>query len=286
MPAYDAFISYSHAKDKALAAAVQAVIQKLGKPWYRRRALHLFRDDTSLSATPALWSSIERALSNSRYFILLASPEAAASQWVAKEVAYWLASKGTDTLLIGLTHGELLWDSAANDFVWRDGMPLPHVLAGRFASEPKWIDLRELRDLAHTGDSRLIESGADFAAAIRGVPKEDLLSQEVHQQRRALTLAWSAVALLVSLAGAAAWLWHSAITQRDRAEAALARAEILIGNGARHCRIFGSGTRCVSKATGTRPWWLIVITCGFRWSSNQETPRTKSGSVTEPAVTR
>jgi hypothetical protein len=30
VPAYDAFISYSHAKDKPVASALQAVIQKLG----------------------------------------------------------------------------------------------------------------------------------------------------------------------------------------------------------------------------------------------------------------
>ena len=30
--AYDAFISYSHAKDKPIATALQSVVQKLGKP--------------------------------------------------------------------------------------------------------------------------------------------------------------------------------------------------------------------------------------------------------------
>jgi hypothetical protein len=59
---YDAFVSYSHAKDKPIAAALQSIVQKLGKPWYRRRALRVFRDDTSLSATPSLWPSIEQAL--------------------------------------------------------------------------------------------------------------------------------------------------------------------------------------------------------------------------------
>ena len=39
MALYDAFISYSHSKDKPIAAALQSAIQKLGKPWYRRRAL-------------------------------------------------------------------------------------------------------------------------------------------------------------------------------------------------------------------------------------------------------
>jgi len=62
MAVYDAFVSYSHAKDKPIAAALQSVVQKLGKPWYRRRALRIFRDDTSLSATPGLWPAIEQAL--------------------------------------------------------------------------------------------------------------------------------------------------------------------------------------------------------------------------------
>ena len=64
---YDAFISYSHAMDKPVAAALQAVMQKLGKPWYRRRALRIFRDDTSLAATPELWPTLEQMLGRSRY---------------------------------------------------------------------------------------------------------------------------------------------------------------------------------------------------------------------------
>src|SRR5215469_6366286 len=110
---YDAFISYSHAKDKPIAAALQAAVQRLGKPWYRRRALRVFRDDTSLSATPLLWPTIQQALAQSRYLILLASPEAAASPWVDKEVAYWLESKSADSLLIAATEGALSWDPAA-----------------------------------------------------------------------------------------------------------------------------------------------------------------------------
>src|SRR5258707_654102 len=110
MALYDAFISYSHAKDKAVASALQSAIQRLGKPWYRRRALRLFRDDPSLSATPTLWPSIEQALTNSRYLILLASPDAAASPWVNKEVAHWLAHKHAETLFIAVTEGELAWD--------------------------------------------------------------------------------------------------------------------------------------------------------------------------------
>jgi tetratricopeptide (TPR) repeat protein len=231
MAIYDAFISYSHAKDKPIAAALQSAIQKLGKPWYKRRALWLFRDDSSLSATPHLWPTIEQALGQSRYLILLASPEAAASHWVCKEVAYWLDTKSADTLLIAVTAGTLVWDNATNDFGWHDGTPLPPALRGRFAAEPKWVDLTAYRAGADKGDTKFTELAADFAAAIRGMPKEDLLSQEVTQQRRALRLAFTAAALLLVLAiGAttagilAVRSQREAVAQRDRAEQTLAAA--------------------------------------------------------------
>ncbi len=179
MALYDAFVSYSHTKDKPIAAALQSVVQKLGKPWYRRRALRVFRDDTSLSATPHLWPAIEQALSQSRFFILLASPEAAASKWVTKEVAYWLDHNSVETLLIGVTDGDLVWDETVGGFVAAEKTPLSQILSARFPNEPKWVDLRAYRDGVDKGD--FADLGADFAAAIRGMPKEDLLSQEVRQ---------------------------------------------------------------------------------------------------------
>ncbi len=228
MALYDAFISYSHAKDKPIAAALQSVIQTLGKPWYKRRALRIFRDDTSLSATPHLWPTIESGLSESRYLVLMASPEAARSQWVGKEVSHWLEHKSIDTLLIAVTDGELSWQPGASDFTWNDATPLPPVLRGKFPAEPKWVDLRGYREGASKRDRKFAELGANFAAAIRGMPKEDLLSEEVRQQKRALTLAWSAVALLAVLGSAALWQSFVALRekqiaqqQRDRAEQTL-----------------------------------------------------------------
>jgi tetratricopeptide (TPR) repeat protein len=225
VPAYDAFISYSHAKDKPIAAALQSVIQKLGKPWYKRRGLRVFRDDTSLSATPQLWPSIEQALSQSRYLLLLSSPESAASPWVGKEVEYWLANKSTDTLLIGVTDGTLDWDETAGDFKWTRNTPLPSVLKGRFPAEPKWVDLSAYRDGADPRNARFIELGADFAAAIHGMPKEDLLSQEVRQQRRALSLTVSAAALLLVLAVGAVTAGIIAKVEAERAERNFAAAK-------------------------------------------------------------
>jgi tetratricopeptide (TPR) repeat protein len=201
------------------------VVQRLGKPWYRRRALRVFRDDTSLSATPTLWPSIEQALGQSRYLILLAAPDSARSHWVGKEVTYWLEHKGIDTLLVALTDGELVWDESAGDFRWSAETPLPPCLKGRFTAEPKWIDARHYRDNPQPRDAKFTDIAADFAAAIHGIPKEDLLSEEVRQQRRSLMLAWAAALALLIFAGAATWQWRDATeqkvvaqTQRDRAE--------------------------------------------------------------------
>jgi hypothetical protein len=173
MALYDAFISYSHAKDKPIAGALQVAVQKLGKPWYRRRALRVFRDDTSLSATPQLWPSIEHALGQSRYFILLASTEAADSKWVNKELAYWLDHNSVDTLLIAATEGELSWDETAGDFQQGPNRPLPPILARRFAVEPKWVDLRAYREGADKKDARFTDlppiSPPPFAACPRRI---------------------------------------------------------------------------------------------------------------------
>ena len=227
--AYDAFISYSHAKDKPIATALQSVVQKLGKPWYRRRALRVFRDDTSLSATPHLWPSIEQALGKSRFLILLASPEAAASRWVGQEIVYWLDHHSADTVLIALTEGELDWDETTGDFRWSNTTPLPTILENRFATEPRWVDLRPYRNGSAPKGNEFMGLGADFASAIRGIPKEDLLSEEVRQQRRARTLAGVAAALLVALLAVAFWQWQEARLQRNEAQLQRdkARAELL-----------------------------------------------------------
>ena len=53
---YDAFISYNHA-DLSLAAALQEGLQHLAKPWNRRRAMEVFRDETSLPGQ--LWTGAQ-----------------------------------------------------------------------------------------------------------------------------------------------------------------------------------------------------------------------------------
>jgi WD40 repeat protein len=224
---YKAFISYSHAVDGRLAPALQKGLQRFAKPWYQMRAFPIFRDETSLSANPGLWGSIERALSDSEFFILLASPDAARSEWVSKETAYWFSHKDPAKVLIGLTDGWIAWDGPTNDFDWAETTAVPGSLAKSFRDEPRYTDLRWAHAEEHVSLShpRFRECVADLAAPLHGRPKDELVGEEVRQHRRTVRLARSAIALLSALLLIAAVSAVVAIDQRNEAVAQRKRAE-------------------------------------------------------------
>jgi hypothetical protein len=139
---YQGFLSYSHAADGKLAPALERALHSLARPWYRFRLIHVFRDQTGLSANPALWGSIEAALASSEYFLLMASPEAARSKWVRQEVTWWLANRPIEKLFIILTDGTAEWNDTANDFDWSCTSALPDDFRGRLKQEPRCVDLR------------------------------------------------------------------------------------------------------------------------------------------------
>ena len=216
---YKAFVSYSHAADAQLAAALQSSLQQFAKPWYRLRAMRLFRDVTSLSANPALWPSIERALNASEYFILLASPAAAASPWVHREVEHWLAVRSAQQLLIVLTDGDVHWSAEADDFDWARTDALPRSLERAFGEEPLYLDVRPLETWGdapfRSAEFRSIV--ADLASALTGRAKDEVIGEDVRQHRRTKRVAWAAGVSLVALTGLAVSAAWTAAVQRDRA---------------------------------------------------------------------
>lgn len=226
---YDAFISYSHAVDGRLAPALQRGLQRFAKPWYRARALRIFRDETSLAATPELWSSIEAALDSSKNFILLASPEAAASHWVGKEVRHWLqlddrpsgkAGNGRKArFLIALTAGDVIWDDERRDYDWNQTTAVPGALRGCFNQEPRYIDLRWAREESDLSLSHptFRDAIAEFAAPLHGVAKEEIAGEEVRQHRRTVLLVRLVVAGLAALTALAAAASVVALLQRNAA---------------------------------------------------------------------
>jgi hypothetical protein len=226
---YDAFMSYSHAADHVAAPALQSALHKFARPWNRMRALHVFRDQTSLAASPELWPAIEDALSNARWLIVMASPTAAASRWVAREIEWWLTHRSPQTMLIVLTDGALWWDQTAGDFDWDRTTCLPRaVVSGRFANEPLWVDLSwaKTADVLTLRHARFRQAVLDLAAPLHGRPKDELDGDDVRQFARVQRLRNGGIAALVALTtlvGAAAWI---AVGQRNEArrQAAIAQA--------------------------------------------------------------
>ena len=199
---YDGFMSYSHAADDLVAPRLQAGLQRFAKPWWKRRALRVFRDEASLSANPHLWSSIVEAMQGSDWFVLLLSPDAAASEWVNREVEYWLEYKDPNRIIPVVTDGDFAWGEKDIDPVADSAPP---ALYGAFADEPRWVDLRFARtaEQLDLNNASFRAAVADIASAIRGIPKDELESEEVRQHRRTRRTVAAAVVALLFLAVAA-----------------------------------------------------------------------------------
>jgi WD40 repeat protein len=228
--AYDGFISYSHAADGRLAPALQGGLQLLAKPWNSRRALRIFRDETGLSTNPHLWSAIEKALDESQWFVLFASPEAARSEWVNKEISHWLATKAVDHILPVVTDGTWDWNRTLGDFT-AGSSAVPEALRGALADEPRHLDLRWARtetdlDLRNT---RFRSAVADLAAPMHGVAKDELEGEDIRQHRRTRRLARAGVSTLAILVVIAVALGVLALVSRNQAisTSTTARAQAL-----------------------------------------------------------
>jgi hypothetical protein len=209
---YDAFISYSHAADGKLAPALQRALEKFAKPWYQRRALHIFRDETDLSANPHLWETIVDNLSQAEWFILMASAEAVKSKWVTREIAWWLEQRSSRRILILLTDGEVNWNEEVRDFDWERTTAIPQVLQGKFSDEPLYVDLRSAKSernltLRHTAFRSAV---LRVAAPIHGLPMDEMDGQAVRTYRKNIASAAILVTALITALAGAIWQWTAA----------------------------------------------------------------------------
>jgi WD40 repeat protein len=216
---YKAFISYSHA-DTSLATALQSGLHSFAKPWYQLRAVRVFRDQTNLSANPDLWSSIETAILDSEYLLIMASPEAARSAWVPREIDTFLRFNSADKVILVLSGGELTWNTAEGDFDWGTTTALPRLERKVFSRLPLYLDLRWARK-----DEHLSQRNPDFRAAIanlsstlRGIPLDVLTGRDVIEHKKTMRLAWSAVSGLSVLTAVLGVVSVVAVRARTRAE--------------------------------------------------------------------
>ncbi len=104
---------------------------------------------------------------------------------------------------------------------------VPRSLLDAFSGEPRWVDLRwpEEETQLDLRNGRFRDVVADIASSLRGIPKDDLESEEVRQHRRTRRTAWGAGIALAVLAVAAITGAVIAIDQREQAEAQRTFAE-------------------------------------------------------------
>ncbi|MFI5502866.1 toll/interleukin-1 receptor domain-containing protein [Nocardia asteroides] len=215
---YDAFLSYSHA-DRAIAAGIQRGLHRIGRRMGRLHALRVFRDATDLTASPDLWGKVAEAMDRARYCIVVLSPASAASEWVDREIAYWLRTRGPEQLLFVVAGGQVKWDRHTHRFdPDRSTVALPVLTEpGVLPTEPLYVDVGD--DAPWDPRATLFrEKLTDLAAPIHGKPKYELAGEDLREQRRFRRIRRIAVVTLVLLTILALAAAYIAVDRQREAE--------------------------------------------------------------------
>ncbi len=233
---YWAFISYSH-RDVAVAAALQRAIETYVVP--RRfvgRATpvgkipqHLrpvFRDRVDLQAGADLKATVREALAQSRYLVVVCSPDAVRSPWVHREIVEFKKLHGEGRVLALIASGEPFASGVAGR---EQEECFPEPL--RFALLPDGTPRGEAReplaaDLRPEGDGRRLATLKLVAGILGGgIGVDELVRRD--QQRRVRRLAAVSALSVVAMAVMAV-LTVLALRARTEAREQQARAEDLI----------------------------------------------------------
>ena len=210
---FRAFISYSH-RDAAIAGWLHRSLEGYRVPKHLigssttvgfdpvpARLTPIFRDREDLPAATDLSAAVKAALAVSDSLIVICSPAAAASPWVAREIETFHALHPTRPVLLAIAEGEPA-----------DSFP-PAIRA--LAAEPLAADLRKSGDGRRLGLLKLV-------AGITGLPLDRLAQRDAQRRQRrvmAVTLAAVAALILMSVLLAFAVLARSeSERQRQQAE--------------------------------------------------------------------
>ncbi|KAA8889195.1 TIR domain-containing protein [Nocardia colli] len=212
---YGAFLSYSGDRDRALLPKLQKAMETLPRRWYRPPITRTFLDYSGVSIGPTLWEKITTGLAKSDWLVVCASPEAQRSEWVDREIEWWLDNRSVNSILLVVTDGALVWDKKANDWDREQSTALPPRLLGRYPTQPVWKTVT-WRGPDKTGPD--IDSAAvSITAVVRGIREDDLHSEGLRETRRNLRWAMSAVAVLAVLTLVATLTARVAVVQRNHA---------------------------------------------------------------------
>lgn len=192
---YRAFISYAHA-DVTIAAKLQRALERYALPQNlvptgrlsslsksRKGFAPIFRDSTELSAHHSLADKITEALAASQYLIVLCSPAAKKSEWVAEEIRQFRALHGDAYILCALIEGTP-----------ESSFPGPLTADGR---EPLAAGLGK-------GQFRL--GVTQLAASMLGVGLDALVQRDMKRLRARVTAITAGAATAMIVMGSLTWL--------------------------------------------------------------------------------
>ena len=205
---FRAFLSYCHA-DKAEAQRLHRKLEGYRLPRHLRktgvkgRIGKVFRDREDLPAAADLSASVQQALAASQALIVLCSPDAKSSRWVAREIGLFREIHPNRPILVALLRGE-------------PEASLPDRLSR--VCEPLAADLRRDGDGYRLGFLKLI-------AGLVGVPLDALVQRDSQRQARRVT-AVTGIVTMVALAMAV--MTVLALEARSEARWQQAEAEGLI----------------------------------------------------------
>lgn len=127
---YDAFISYRQVNpDKSIANRLHRALENykipkdLVKEGFPKKLSKIFKDVDELSANPNLSKSIEKALIDSKYLIVICSPRTKESKWIKKEIDTFIALGREEKILTLIIEGEID-DSIPHELIDINKVPL------------------------------------------------------------------------------------------------------------------------------------------------------------------
>jgi tetratricopeptide (TPR) repeat protein len=232
---YFAFLSYSH-KDQDLAEWLHSQLEQFRVPRalagqlsehgvIPKRLTPIFRDQHELAAADDLGEEIEEALANSRFLIVLCSPDAARSRWTNAEIVTFKRTRPDGCVLAAIAAGEPFASEMPGH---EEEECFPPALKQKYdrrghptgkRAEPLAADLRDQGDGQRVGLMKLI-------AGMLGVGLDDLLQRETTRRQR--RLAYLAAASLAGMA-ITSTLAITAIHARNEAREQRREAEGLVG---------------------------------------------------------
>ncbi|MEH6702990.1 toll/interleukin-1 receptor domain-containing protein [Parasphingorhabdus sp.] len=209
---FRAFVSYSHA-DATIAQKLHRKIETYRLPQHLRdresedadngRLGRIFRDREDLPAAEDLSESVKQALAGSEALIIICSPDARGSKWVAREIELFRALHPGRPVLAALVRGEP-----------EESFP-PSLLDG---AEPLAADLRKEGDGWRLGFLKIV-------AGIAGVPLDALVQRDASRRiRRVMAVTGGALTALLAMIGMTIF----AIQSRNEAQHQQAEAEGLV----------------------------------------------------------